>query len=134
MYEKRFNKKMAQSCFCRFLSLPVILYTAERTDAQCNGTGRRMCVLFLSEVQNNYISLTHIPSIPGNKIKPPRYQPATRRYLLATCILCLAQSFLTISSEIVVQQCIIRIDARSQHALHPQNEQTPISSSVEVLF
>ena len=100
---------MAQSCFCRFLSLPVILYTAERTDARCNGTGRRMCVLFLSEVQNNSIYLTHIPSIPGNKIKPPRYQPATRRYLLATCILCLAQSFPTISSEIpvVVQQCII---------------------------
>lgn len=91
---------MAQSCFCRFLSLPVILYTAERTDARCNGTGRRMCVLFLSEVQNNSIYLTHIPSIPGNKIKPPRYQPATRRYLLATCILCLAQSFPTISSEI----------------------------------
>ena len=125
---------MAQSCFCRFLSLPVILYTAERTDARCNGTGRRMCVLLLSEVQNNSIYLTHIPSIPGNKIKPPRYQPATRRYLLATCILCLAQSFLTISGEIVVQQCIIRIEARSQHALYPQNEQTPISSSVEVLF
>ena len=65
---------MAQSFFCRFLSLPVILYTAERTDARCNGTGRRMCVLFLSEVQNNSIYLTHIPSIPGNKIKPPHYQ------------------------------------------------------------
>ena len=118
---------MAQSCFCRFLSLPVILYTAERTDARCNGTGRRMCVLFLSEVQNNSIYLTHIPSIPGNKIKPPRYQPATRRYLLATCILCLAQSFPTISSEIpvVVQQCIIIRETHRESTQGPSMHCTP---------
>ena len=125
MYEKRFNKKMAQSCFCRFLSLPVILYTAERTDTRCNGTGRRMCVLFLSEVQNNSIYLTHIPSIPSNKIKPPRYQPATRRYLLATCILCLAQSFPTISSEIVVQQCIISRETHRESTQGPCMHCTP---------
>ena len=118
---------MAQSCFCRFLSLPVILYTAERTDARCNGTGRRMCVLVLSEVQNNSIYLTHIPSIPGNKIKPPRYQPATRRYLLATCILCLAQSFPTISSEIpvVVQQCIIIRETHRESTQGPSMHCTP---------
>lgn len=118
---------MAQSCFCRFLSLPVILYTAERTDARCNGTGRRMCVLFLSEVQNNSIYLSHIPSIPGNKIKPPRYQPATRRYLLATCILCLAQSFPTISSEIpvVVQQCIIIRETHRESTQGPSMHCTP---------
>lgn len=118
---------MAQSCFCRFLSLPVILYTAERTDARCNGTGRRMCVLFLSEVQNNSIYLTHIPSIPGNKIKPPHYQPATRRYLLATCILCLAQSFPTISSEIpvVVQQCIIIRETHRESTQGPSMHCTP---------
>lgn len=118
---------MAQSCFCRFLSLPVILYTAERTDARCNGTGRRMCVLFLSEVQNNSIYLTHILSIPGNKIKPPRYQPATRRYLLATCILCLAQSFPTISSEIpvVVQQCIIIRETHRESTQGPSMHCTP---------
>lgn len=125
MYEKRFNKKMAQSCFCRFLSLPVILYTAERTDARCNGTGRRMCVLLLSEVQNNSIYLTRIPSIPGNKIKPPRYQPATRRYLLAACILCLAQSFPTISSEIVVQQCIISRETHRESTQGPSMHCTP---------
>lgn len=118
---------MAQSCFCRFLSLPVILYTAERTDARCNGTGRRMCVLFLSEVQNNSIYLTHILSIPGNKIKPPRYQPGTRRYLLATCILCLAQSFPTISSEIpvVVQQCIIIRETHRESTQGPSMHCTP---------
>ena len=118
---------MAQSCFCRFLSLPVILYTAERTDARCNGTGRRMCVLFLSEVQNNSIYLTHIPSIPGNKIKPPHYQPETRRYLLATCILCLAQSFPTISSEIpvVVQQCIIIRETHRESTQGPCMHCTP---------
>ena len=116
---------MAQSFFCRFLSLPVILYTAERTDARCNGTGRRMCVLFLSEVQNNSIYLTHIPSIPGNKIKSPRYQPATRRYLLATCILCLAQSFPTISSEIVVQQCIIIRETHRESTQGPSMHCTP---------
>ena len=116
---------MAQSCFCRFLSLPVILYTAERTDARCNGTGRRMCVLLLSEVQNNSIYLTRIPSIPGNKIKPPRYQPATRRYLLATCILCLAQSFPTISSEIVVQQCIISRETHRESRQGPSMHCTP---------
>lgn len=118
---------MAQSCFCRFLSLPVILYTAERTDARCNGTGRRMCVLVLSEVQNNSIYLTRIPSIPGNKIKPPRYQPATRRYLLATCILCLAQSFPTISSEIpvVVQQCIIIRETHRESTQGPSMHCTP---------
>ena len=116
---------MAQSCFCRFLSLPVILYTAERTDARCNGTGRRMCVLFLSEVQNNSIYLTHIPSIHGNKIKPPHYQPATRGYLLATCILCLAQSFPTISSEIVVQQCIISRETHRESTQGPSMHCTP---------
>ena len=86
-----------------------------------------MCVLFLSEVQNNSIYLTHIPSIPGNKIKPPRYQPATRRYLLATCILCLAQFFPTISSEIpvVVQQCIIIRETHRESTQGPSMHCTP---------